>query len=719
MSASSLFSLVGDWKLYSRRMLANPPARSAWVPSLLLATVCGVAVVHVFASAILWDRALQSFDEALQPVPASAGRDGSSRRFYLDNDPYYWISYAHEMAATGNWRIRYTHIDNVPFGREVHWSQSVSWLLVLFGYVRHVWAGEPMEQAIEGAAIWVNPVLYVLVTVGFSWLISRRMGVVAGVIFAGTFVTLRDVNWSFHPFHLGHHGLHVTCSLGAILCLVLGGLGWVRRESFTSGGESSSRMKFFCPLGLPNRATARKYFAAAGVFTGLGLWIGATVQFFSIAALATGSVLLTFFVPKQLTDAQTDYVPELWRTWTVSAVIVGTFFYLIEYFPSHLAMRLEVNHPLYALSLVCIGELMVRLTRWKIGVRPIRGSGRWWIALAAVGAALVPVLMLAGPVAWYKVRDPEMIRLHSFISEFFGFVKFYAHEEPHEVLFRAYGIVPLFLIGALLLSGPGHTTLYEWAALWLSFFVSLFFLVLMWWQVRWGWHYAVLSIWLMVVVGHVAWRNALSPYRKPLGRILLALLTLTVLVQAVLFAGRGYVDLAAIRNRTSVKSDLIDAVMMKNLGQGLAAPAQNHTFRFICEADLTPVLYYIAGIPSVTSYYWENVEGLHAATQFFADHGEANARRVAQERGLTHVLVSASEETPAIFNYLKTGNASVANARPTLLERLRRGGAGVPSWLELDYELSKVGQRRFELSQRSGKIPFDSRIRVYRIKLNE
>src|ERR1039457_6166868 len=107
------------------------------------------------------------------------------------------------MLETGQWRIRYTYVDNVPYGREVHWSQSVSWMLVAFGYVRHLLTGEPMYDAIEGASIWVNPFLLVVFAIGFSWLISRRMGVVAGAIFMLTFVTLPDIDWAFYPFHLG------------------------------------------------------------------------------------------------------------------------------------------------------------------------------------------------------------------------------------------------------------------------------------------------------------------------------------------------------------------------------------------------------------------------------------------------------------------------------------------------------------------------------------
>jgi hypothetical protein len=676
-----------------------------------------IAATHLCSFTFLCDRALQSFDKALHPVSASFRLDGGNQRFYLDNDPYYWISYAQEMAQTGQWRIRYTYIDNVPFGREVHWSQSVSWLLVIFGSVRHWCTGEPMVDAIEGAAIWVNPFLCLMFAAGFSWLIARRMGVIAGAFFAWTFVTLPDIGWTFHPFHLGHHGLHVACSLGTVLCLVLGGLGWVTKESteLAENRSSESAACLFRPLNVMRRAEARRYFAAAGIFTGLGLWIGATVQFFSIGALAVGSVLLAFFMPAHLTDERIDYVPELWRTWAVWGAITGSFFYLVEYFPSHLAMRLEVNHPLYALTVVCVGELVTRLTRRRLGMQPMKKLDWFWTALAAAGVALVPALITLGPLAWYKVRDVEMMRLHNFIMEFYTYLNFRPHE-PLQSWFRANGVLPFFLVGALLLSGPARTQLYEWAALWVSFSLCFFFLLLTWWQVRWEWHHAAMSIWLMIVVGHIAWRNVLAPKGKRLSVQLVSVVSAVVVIQGFVFAIHGYVGISEIRNRKVLISDLVDAAMRKHLALGLGALNHDKQFRFVCEPDLAPALYYFGGIRSVTSYYWENNDGLHAATEFFTDHGDTVARRVAQERALTHVLVSSDDTLPVIFNYIKTGNLATAAARPTLLDRLRRSNPEIPSWMEPDVALTKMGLRKFVYEGQSESIPLESRFRVFRLR---
>ncbi|MGD0058636.1 MAG: hypothetical protein ABSD58_04380 [Verrucomicrobiia bacterium] len=689
-------------------------------PWLVYLLTCVAVAVLVFSRAHQWDRAIQAFDKAFQPKGSPPLPKDGNNRFFLDNDPYYWITYARQMVKTGQWRVRYTYVDNVPYGREVHWSQSVSWMLVAFGYVRHLSTGEPMHDAIEGASIWVNPFLLVLFAVGFSWLISRRMGVVAGAFFMLTFVTLPDVHWAFHPFHPGHHGFHVAFSLGAVLCLVLGGLGWVtRRGTEALEGGVGRRLRFFRPLQLMGRVEARRYFAAAGIFTGLGLWIGATVQFFSIGALAAGVVLVAFFMPAHLTSQEADYVPELWRSWGIWASMVGMAFYWVEYFPSHLAMRLEANNPVYIIAVVCIGELIVQLTRWRLGSWRAGFFGCLKIVMLAAGAALVPLLFAFGPVQWHNLRDLQMARLHQFIVEFYTYQKFSPNAPFSTWFVKYYGILPVFLAGALALSGSRRTKLQEWAALWISFWLCVFSLLLTLWQVRWAGLHAAMSVWLMIVVGHIAWRNVLSlpAARRPVG--IAVFLSALVLGQAVFFTAREFLRLGHIRNGKRIEAQFVDAAMKKYLARGLRAESQGRPMRVICDPDIAPVLYYSGGIPAVTSYYWENVQGLHDATAFFTDRGDAVARRIAKERGLTQVIVPAGGRLQILFNFIETGQTSTANTPPPLATRLSSNTGGLPPWITLDKGLTRIGQQEFNLTTAQGVVSVAGRVTVYRLEPTE
>lgn len=676
---------------------------------------CILAAGIVISLAFRWDQTVQAFDRRLQPDWSPSLPQQGSKRFFLDNDPYYWVSYAREMAETGKWRIRYTYADNVPYGREVHWSQSITWLLVLFGFLRHCWTGEPMFEAIEGASIWVNPSLLILFTFIFSWVICRRMGVGAAVIFALTLVTLPDMGWNFQAFRPDHHGLHLAFSLGTLVCLILGGLGWVGKDRPHADANQESGPNFFRPLTLPNRGQARRYFLAAGVFTGLGLWTGATVQFFCIGAIAVGSVSLALFMPSRLTDEHSDYLPQLWRVWAVCAAVVGMTFYLIEYFPTHLAMRLEVNHPLYALTILCVGELMVRLTQWRLGDNRRRGVA-WWVinAVLVAGIGLVPLLITIGPPSWHNLRDVQMARMHNFILEFYTYLNF-RPESPLTSWFVSYGILPFFIVGALALSGPRRTQLYEWAGLWLSFFLCVLFLLLTLWQVRWAGIYAVMNVWLMIIVGHIVWRNVLSVSPSKRDTVTPTLVSGLILVQAAVFAGREYSMLNEIRQGRDLPKDFVDAAMKKHLAQALGAQTQGKELRVICEPDLAPSLHYFAGISSVTSYYWENLQGVHEATEFFADRGDAAARQVAKNRGLTHAIVPSDDRLPVIFNYIETGSMDIADAGQTLLQRLYLGGRGVPPWIVEDRPLTRIGRREFKYKGPRGTGSIRSTITIYHL----
>ena len=693
-------------------------------PWLVYLLICAAVAVFALSRAYQWDRAIQATDRALQPKSSPPLTKAGDHRFFLDSDAYYWITYARQMVETGQWRVRYTYVDNVPFGREVHWSQSVSWMLVAFGYVRHLLTGEPMYDAIERASIWVNPLLFVLFAIGFSWLISRRMGVAVGAFFMLTFVTLPDIHWEFHAFHLGHHGLHVAFSLGTVLCLVLGGLGWVTRRGTEAPVEGvGRRLRFFRPFQLLDRVEARRYFAAAGIFTGLGLWIGATVQFFSIGSLAAGVVLLAFFAPARRTIHEAEYVPGLWRTWGIWASVVGLAFYLIEYFPSHMEMRLEVNNPVYVVAVLCAGELMAQLTRWRLGRCRAGFFGGLKIVLLAAGAALVPLLFAFGPVQWHNLRDVQMARLHQTIVEFYTYQKSNDQFNSSDLFltwfFNHYGTLPFFLAGALALLVSRRIKLHERAALWISFWLCVFSLLLTLWQVRWAGLHAVMSVWLMIVAGHIAWGNVLSlpAAKRPLG--IAVLFSALVLGQAVCFAARDFLRLADKRNGRIIVAQHVDAAMKKYLALGLRAESQGKPMRVICDPEIAPFLYYFGGIPSVTSYYWENVQGLHDATAFFSDHGDAVARRIAKERGLTHVIVPANSRLQKIFSLIETGTMSATATPPTLAMRLSSNTGDLPSWITLAAGLTRIGGREFNFTTAGGVVSLAGQVTVYRLKPTE
>ncbi len=363
--------------------------------------------------------------------------------------------------------------------------------------------------------------------------------------------------------------------------------------------------------------------------------------------------------------------------------MVGIVFYLVEYFPSHIAVRLEVNNPLYLISVFCVGELLVHLTRGRVGTQQASFFGCLKIVMLAAGVALVPLLFAFGPVQWHNMRDVQMSRLHGLIVEFYTYQKFNPNDPLPSWFVKYYGILPFFLVGALALSAPRRTELPERAALWISFCLCVFSLLLTLWQVRWAGLHAAMSVWLMIVVGHIAWRNV------------------------------------AIRNGKMIEVQFADAAMKQYLAQGLRAESQGKPMRVICDPDIAPVLYYFGGIPAVASYYWENVQGLQDATAFFTDHGDAVARRIAKERGLTQVIVPAGGRLQVLFNFIETGNLSVTDTPPLLATRLCSNTGGLPPWITLDKGLTRIGRQEFSLTTAGGVAPVKGRVMVYQLEPTE
>ena len=659
-----------------------------------------IAGLAILGQARQWNCAVSDYCSAFAPKDLSLKTTEPGGRFFLDNDSYDWVALARQMVLAEQWRVRYTLIDNTPYGREVHWSQSVMWLLVGSGYVAHLLTGEHMMAAIERASVWINPCLFAIFAAGFSWVIAMRMGVVAGTAFLLMSVSLPDLGWAFHALHLGHHGLHLACSFGTVLCLVLGGMGWIRRDCKANGGGCLS---FYQPLQAPDRKLARNYFIAAGAFTGLGLWIGATVQFFSIAGLALAGVVLALLMPLDLTDEDAEYSPELWRMWGMVAASVGGVCYLIEYAPSHFSMRLEVNNPFLILSILCVGEMMVHLTR-RGG-----GSDRTKRILLGAGALLFPLIVVLGLPQWHSFRNVEMRRLLNIIVEFLSYRNLNRGSPLADWFTQHYGLLPVSIIGALVLARSQRTLLCEWASLWISFCVCLLSLFLSLAQVRWAGLHAVVVLWMAVLVSHVAWRHF------PEYRLGLAVAIAFALIAGGGFYVRDFARIRSIRRMQTIPQEFIDALVRKNIEESLGEVAKGRPMRILCDPQLVPSLYYYSGIAGVPSFYWENMDGLRDASLFFTDHGDSTAKAIAKRRGLTHLIVRPKKDLPEGFVYLRTGALDKSATSATLLARALRGD-GLPGWITVDSILTDLSRREFMLRTPQGLVSIRNDWLIYRLQ---
>ena len=662
---------------------APAPKRIPTWPWLILGLI--LLAAHVAFSTWHTDQAAQAFNHSTVPANTIAGVP--EPRFFIENDSYAWLAHVRDLMNSGGWRLRWTHMDNAPYGREMHWSHLLIWTLRGLAAAIVAATGWPAARAVELAGVWVMPLFEFIFLASAGWAVARKLGLLpaAGLVFV--LLSFECVSIAFYPLEPDHHAFQFFFILAAFVCLQFGGLGWTR-----AARPSAPAPHWLGWPATPTLREARGWFIAAGAFGGLALWVGATVWLVALAIIALAS--LPALPPFHSPDKGETYVPALWRWWAGTGVFIGLGCYLLEYAPHHFAMRLEVNHPLYWISWFGVALGLEQISRLR---RPLTLDFATAMRLAGAGllALALPVAVFCGPDSWHQMHDPFLKRLHAkYITEFLSSVLL--REGDGADFLSAFRGFPLAL---------------PWAAGWLflrrsrapqtqrlvagGFVFAALFLVAALAQQRWGYSLASALVWLTTLL--LADLFAARPSRSPstprvLGGILLALILLDGAhsLRARLQLEHG------IATNAAIPQSWIEFNLKKRNALQWGLAAGTNQWRFVGLAPMAPLLYYYAGIPSVASYYWENAAGWQAEATLLADASPQaeRAQAIARERGLTHVATVLNSTYPELYLYVAAGiEDSLQAAQRTLDGRLSQSPvADLPSWLAVDEPLSKIGQ---------------------------
>jgi hypothetical protein len=630
--------------------------------ALVRILVClGIAAALIW-STLAWQSAFESHQAGFGPV---LDLPGAEKSIFFDPDSYMWMSYAQRMAATGEWRIRHTALDNAPFGREVHWSQSITWLAALAGRIRAALTGEAWIDAIPLAAIWLNPsILFVSLCFLFCAL-ERRLGVLPALLAVAWMLSLFDLVSVFQPYRPDHESLHLGLFLTGALSLLCGGVG------FTSDAPRDPALRWVALWTPPTLRSARRWFAAAGVAGGCGLWVGATPQAIGLAiagvGLFAGAVLL-----KRDREQAGRFAPELFRVWARAGAATSLLLYALEYQPGPIAWRLEVNHPLFALTWLAGAELLVLAYRARSDARALATSD--WIrgAVCALGALALPAALAFGGAPVHALRDPEMLRAHEYISEF----RSYFEVMPEGFFAENYLLLPLCLPAALALLFAQRLDSAQRQVIWLACALALGFGALLFHAQRWADYYAVASVVLMAFTV-AAGVSALRGVHRALALVEIA----------ALFAGAAFhltearaARITELASGSVLDMDIAQRVMLKRFAVQLASRIDPRDARLMVgEPGMGPVLAYFGGFSSTTTLYWENLDGLRAASAFFDAASDDEALRIAASRGLTHVVMPLVGDMPRLFHRVRSGadeDAPFSNLGSRLMK-----GEDLPPWL--------------------------------------
>ena len=317
---------------------------------------------------------------------------------------YQWIMQTQQMFARGDWRVRQVDYDNAPIGRDSHNASLYRWWLGLVAKSLQLIGDKPTGVAVESAALWAGPLLHVLALISISILGARWFGPLSGAVLALGLAMLFPLGGLFLAGQPDDFALSCAIALGGVLALVAG----VHARESSGGNAQAGGMT-------PDQARSRRRFLIAGILGGLGLWINARVQVPVLIGIAIGAAAAVLRRKHTPGSAPDNAVYSPWRTWAVSGAITSAVAYLIEYFPSHLdvqALRLEVNHPLYALAWLGTGELIHRCQLFSATKR-ISRSPRDIILLvgAVLSLAAIPVAMWLHTTNGFLATDPADLKL--------------------------------------------------------------------------------------------------------------------------------------------------------------------------------------------------------------------------------------------------------------------------------------------------------------------
>jgi hypothetical protein len=614
----------------------GPSASPAWAAFYL---TVALAVIWVILDAFLTDAiTVRHCENADRGIPVE-----QRMPLYLSEiafDGYVWNRHAEKLGENGRWRLRWTDFDNMPNGREVHWNSAFAWYLRGLGEAYRANTGDSLRNSIYRMSIWANPILLVIALGVFSTLSARRFGPLCGTVLAVGMVAVPTFYEGFLPAYPDHHGIISFALLGLVFGIAWAGAGWVRRA-----GDPD----FAAPDTLEKARHGMIFSAVCGA---AGVWFSALSTSILLGAIGVGALVMAFFMRRQPRGAGCEFHPELWKLWAKWGSGTALVFYLLEYFPNHLSMRMEVNHPLYALAWLGGGWLIGILSGWILAEKSAPNPFPWRKLIAPLLAcSVLPAVIIFGGPEVYIPKDPFMAGLWKNISELLSLAK--------RVKFTgltwqaAIGWYPAFVVGAgvlLALRAVGQGT----KAVLVSLAVPIILVTgLQFYQTRWGLLLGPIYIALAAIVIPQAWR-ILPPRRWP--RLAGAVLLLGVAWLFIQPSASGRIAYNWNQYRTGqtmITQGQALALLHRQMARAIRDSAGGKPVVLLSSPNSSCILSAMGGFRTVGTLYWENVDGLKAAAKALNAQGDEEAVKLLHDLGITHVsLMSWENFIEPYFNIL-------------------------------------------------------------------
>ena len=586
----------------------------------------------------------------LPPIDASSATGYSSgQRVVLmarGIDGCHWIMNAQRMAHEGLWRIREMPYDNAPYGRDMHWSQFLLWWLVLSGYECAFLTGLPLGAAIEAAAVWCVVPLHLLLAIALPLSLRKVFGATSCALLAFCLGGSYSTALLFFAGQCDHHGIVTAFLLCSILYFCAGC--WKSTQNASNG-----------------------WMLASGVFLGAGLWISAATV---IPALVGFGVALGVF---RLLPISRSFEPRGLLVWSASAAISSFGFYLLEYFPGHMACRLEVNNPLYSLALLGMGFFLNYLSPAK---RYGMNLSRFAILLCSLLAMVLPFVLIAlFKQTVFAPADSFLYHLHKdYIAEFQN-IGIFVKKQAWDQLLVCLSPLPLVFFAVLRLFFTDAIAVEKKAALLCAVGAAAAVTVLACLQIRW--FGTANSLWLVAVTLVAA---CIFPDISD-QRFLLTKVEWTAVAVFLLVL---FIQMPQLMVREALSN--WGRQILPNEGDIAVAFARDTAYRLRALSGKDPAvvasgpttttwLMYFGGLKGLGTLYWENAEGLKATASLYAAQNQKEAAQRIKERNISFIVFLSPEPCDNEYPRLHCGLPPGPPLEDTFATGLTSMGQ-VPSW---------------------------------------
>jgi hypothetical protein len=625
----------------------------AFIATLLYAALCLGLDTWTGVREILVSTDFGPAGRLVDPISTADGETTRNLVITTAPDGRWWIMHAEKMAREGVFRIRETQSDNPPTGREVHWSSLQMWNLIALSKAMEIFPKAQGLSDIEWAALFIGPVTWVIFLVFGLFVAWKAFGKEVALAWILCMISARSVLHYFRAGEADHHGLVALFAALGVLLLAGGRVGL-----FKKGGRPESAW----------------WFAGAGISTAMGLWVSAATQLPILFATALGGILATWIATRSLAIRVNH---NSWRVWGFTGALVSLLLYAVEYFPSHMGWRLEVNHPLYSLAWLAGGELLCRITS-ALGAHAIpklQWRDRIVLGFCAIAILLPAAFIVFGGERVFVVSDRFLYALHDyFINEFMTLAAVAKSTGYHYALFSYSFTFAALLVVALGIFRRGVPK-EQIAVLVFASLPVLVMTLLAIRQIRWSGTASAMVIPMVLAAMWLIFSQPAPRWRAISAWAVLLLATLPTSV-AIIFRVMDAQD-----RGNMVDQSIVPSVITRDICQRLAATSSGKRLVVLASPSTSTEIIYYGGAKAVGTLYWENLEGLRKAAEIYSLRDENEVLRRIQEFGVTHILLFSWDSFGQRYVRLQRGLGKDDEARDGFIPALLEGTRPQPTWL--------------------------------------